>query len=51
MGIFGSPRCLTPSPKAQAFVVLVSNRLGDWQKVEYYEARDRKAKDDGFVPR
>ena len=30
-------------------MVLVSNRLGDWPKVEYYEARDRKAKDDGFV--
>jgi len=34
---------------ARAFIVLVSNRIGDWQKVEYYEARDRKAKDDGFV--
>jgi formylglycine-generating enzyme required for sulfatase activity len=35
--------------KAQAFLILVSNRIGDWQKVEYYEARDRKAKDDEFV--
>ena len=35
--------------KADAFLILVSNRLGDWQKVEYYEARDRKAKDDAFV--
>jgi hypothetical protein len=35
--------------KAQAFLILVSNRIGDWQKVEYYEARDRKAKDDDFV--
>ena len=35
--------------KSQAFLVLVSNRLGDWQKVEYYEARDRKAKNDTFV--
>lgn len=35
--------------KARAFLVLVSNRLGDWQKVEYYEARDRKAKDDAFI--
>ena len=34
---------------ADAFLILVSNRLGDWQKVEYYEARDRKAKDDAFV--
>ena len=35
--------------KAQAFVILVANRLGDWQKVEYYEAFDRKAKDRAFV--
>src|SRR5262245_61864455 len=35
--------------KAQAFLILVSNRVGDWQKLEYYEARDRKAKDDDFV--
>jgi formylglycine-generating enzyme required for sulfatase activity len=35
--------------KAQAFLILVSTRVGDWQKVEYYEARDRKAKDDAFV--
>ncbi len=35
--------------KADAFVILVSNRIGDWQKVEYYEARDRKARDDGFI--
>jgi len=35
--------------KAQAFVILVSNRDGDWQRLEYYDARDRKAKDDAFV--
>jgi formylglycine-generating enzyme required for sulfatase activity len=35
--------------KAQAFVILVSNRLGDWQTVEYYEAFDRKAKDRAFI--
>jgi hypothetical protein len=35
--------------KAQAFVILISTQVGDWQKVEYYEARDRKAKDDAFV--
>ena len=35
--------------KARAFVILVSTLVGDWQKVEYYEARDRKAKDDAFV--
>jgi len=35
--------------KAHAFLILVSQRLGDWQKFEYYEARDRKAKDDSFI--
>lgn len=35
--------------KAQAFLILVSNRLGDWQTVEYYEAFDRKAKDGAFI--
>lgn len=33
----------------QAFLILVSDHVGDWQKLEYYEARDRKAKDDAFV--
>src|ERR1700736_625334 len=35
--------------KAQAFLILVSNRIGDWQKLEYYEALDRKVKDDAFI--
>ena len=35
--------------KAQAFVILISNLVGDWQRLEYYEARDRKAQDDAFV--
>lgn len=35
--------------RADAFLILVSQRIGDWQKLEYYEARDRKAKTDGFV--
>ena len=48
-GHLWQPALFDAITKAQAFVVLVSNRLGDWQKVEYYEARDRKAKDDGFV--
>ena len=34
---------------SQAFLILVSNRLEDWQKLEYYEARDRKARDDTFI--
>ena len=35
--------------RSSAFLILVSNRIGDWQKVEYYEARDRKAKEAAFV--
>jgi formylglycine-generating enzyme required for sulfatase activity len=35
--------------RAEAFLILVSHRVGDWQKLEYYEARDRKAKENGFV--
>src|SRR5215472_17790762 len=35
--------------KAEAFLILVSNRAGDWQKFEYYEALDRKVKDAAFV--
>src|SRR6266571_3709889 len=33
----------------EAFIVLISNRIGDWQKLEYYEALDRKAKHDAFI--
>jgi formylglycine-generating enzyme required for sulfatase activity len=35
--------------KAQAFLILVSHRVGDWQRLEYYEARDRKAGDRVFI--
>ncbi len=48
-GHLWQPALFDAIAKAQAFIVLVSNRIGDWQKVEYYEARDRKAKDDAFV--
>jgi formylglycine-generating enzyme required for sulfatase activity len=48
-GHLWQPSLFDAIAKAQAFLILVSNRIGDWQKVEYYEARDRKAKDDDFV--
>jgi hypothetical protein len=48
-GHLWQPALFDAIAKADAFVILVSNRIGDWQKVEYYEARDRKAKDDSFV--
>ena len=48
-GHLWQPSLFDAIAKAQAFLILVSNRVGDWQKVEYYEALDRKAKDDAFV--
>jgi hypothetical protein len=48
-GHLWQPSLFDAMAKAQAFVILISTQVGDWQKVEYYEARDRKAKDDAFV--
>jgi TIR domain len=48
-GHFWQPSLFDAIAKAQAFLILVSNRIGPWQKLEYYEALDRKAKDDDFV--
>jgi hypothetical protein len=48
-GHLWQPALFEAIAKAQAFLILISNRLGDWQKVEYYEARDRKARDDDFT--
>jgi hypothetical protein len=48
-GHLWQPALFDAIARAQAFLILVSNRLGDWQKVEYYEARDRKTRDDAFV--
>ncbi len=35
--------------ECDAFIILVASRAGDWQKFEYYEARDRKTRDDRFI--
>ena len=48
-GHLWQPALFDAIAKSTAFVILVSNQLGDWQKVEYYEARDRKAKDDDYL--
>src|SRR5260370_15656482 len=50
-GHFWQPGLYDAIAKARAFVILVSNRVGDWQKVEYYAAHDRKLKDDSFILR
>src|SRR5215472_6059771 len=48
-GHFWQPSLYDAIAKSQAFLILVSNRVGDWQKAEYYEAHDRKIKDDRFI--
>lgn len=48
-GHFWQPALLDAIASSDAFLILISNRLGDWQKLEYYEARDRKARDDNYV--
>jgi formylglycine-generating enzyme required for sulfatase activity len=48
-GHLWQPSLFDAIAKAEAFLILVSNRAGDWQKFEYYEALDRKVKNDGFV--
>src|SRR5262245_20045601 len=48
-GHLWQPSLFDAIDKSQAFLILISNRVGDWQKVEYYEALDRKVKDDSFA--
>lgn len=48
-GHLWQPALFDAIAKAQAFLILVSTRVGEWQKFEYYEALDRKAKDDAFI--
>jgi formylglycine-generating enzyme required for sulfatase activity len=48
-GHLWQPSLFDAIAQAQTFLILVSTRIGDWQKVEYYEALDRKVKDDTFV--
>jgi formylglycine-generating enzyme required for sulfatase activity len=48
-GHLWQPSLFDAIAKAEAFLILVSHRAGDWQKFEYYEALDRKVKNDAFV--
>jgi hypothetical protein len=48
-GHLWQPSLFDAIAKAQAVLILVSHRAGDWQKFEYYEALDRKVKNDAFV--
>jgi formylglycine-generating enzyme required for sulfatase activity len=48
-GHLWQPSLFDAIAKAEAFLILVSTRIGGWQKLEYYEALDRKVKNDAFV--
>jgi hypothetical protein len=41
-GHFWQPSLFQGIADADAFVILIGNRVGDWQKAEYYEAHDKK---------
>jgi energy-coupling factor transporter ATP-binding protein EcfA2 len=44
LGAFWLPALGEAIAEAHAFLILLGRQLGDWQKLEYYEAVDRKAK-------
>jgi formylglycine-generating enzyme required for sulfatase activity len=48
-GHLWQPNLFDAIAKTQAFLILVSHGVGDWQMFEYYQALDRKVKDDAFV--
>jgi hypothetical protein len=48
-GHFWQPGLFQAIAECKVFLILVSNHLGDWQKVEYYEAQNRKVRDDSFI--
>src|SRR5262245_15736624 len=47
-GAFWLPRIGAAIAEADAFLLLLGNGLGAWQKLEYYEALDRRARDPAF---
>jgi hypothetical protein len=48
-GHFWQPALFDAIATSEAFITLVSNQVGDWQRLEYYEALDRKARDDSYL--
>jgi len=48
-GHLWQPNLFDAIAKCHPFLMLVSHRLGEWQKFEYYEALDRKVKNPAFV--
>jgi energy-coupling factor transporter ATP-binding protein EcfA2 len=45
VGAFWVPALGEAIAEADAFLILLGKQIGDWQKLEYYEAVDRKAKE------
>jgi energy-coupling factor transporter ATP-binding protein EcfA2 len=45
IGAFWVPALGEAIAEADAFLILLGKQIGDWQKLEYYEAVDRKAKE------
>jgi|SRR6516164_3552766 hypothetical protein len=48
-GQFWQPALFEAIEKSDSFLIIVRNRLGEWQKVEYYAAFDRRVKEQQFV--
>jgi formylglycine-generating enzyme required for sulfatase activity len=45
-GYFWQPALFEAIARTDAFLILVSNQVGDWQKYEFYAAQDRKVKEE-----
>lgn len=43
-GHFWQPALYEAITEAQAFIILIGNKIGDWQRAEYFEAHDKKQK-------
>jgi hypothetical protein len=47
-GGFWKPQLAKEIEESTAFILLVGEKLGDWQVIEYYEALDRRAKEPDY---
>jgi DNA replication protein DnaC len=47
-GGFWKPQLAKAIEESTAFILLIGEKLGDWQVMEYYEALDRRAKEPNY---
>jgi len=47
-GGFWKPQLAKEIEESTAFILLIGEKLGDWQVMEYYEALDRRAKEPDY---